>query len=758
MRVKRAHKKSAQRSIIYLTFLLLFSLPIIIFGLAQDDFDIRRRAFDDLELSKDNPCLISLPNVNPYTLEVNKTVTIQVDAKLEDEGISQLKVFDSNGEIVHQEAFQGSPIEIATSFPYTPQISGKATLTGELTKTEGGRVDCQITSPYGIRGLEIVPNNTAPEFTSRPSDSEPSQNIESGDRYEYTLIAEDIDTDQINYSYSFTPRADWLNHTVIENGSNGKLKIKFSGTSDKPASYLANVFIHDGYSKNLRSQSWVINVSPSENDIPVVTIIEPAESLRLDAGTTFPASWEAFDLNQIVQYQLFLANNPADENTWIPVDKNIPYDTTSYSVGTSGLNSGTYKLVAKAIDNQDPPGIGKGVSPEIVISSITDPEPEPETDDGVIISQPQVTNMSPLSTEEITNKRVSIRATIVASTNAQLEEKSIIFKLDNIDISDQIKINRLSQQEFTLIYQPEKDLEEGLHKAEITFTDTQGEEASKSWNFTIEGDGEDSEDTYTIFGYEIAKRIVNIVTIGLLTIILALVTPFIIFSVWKDDKKDYEEYPNTKLPPSVPSDNTKYIQPETDSDLNIKERVKPPVEQKQEDGDPWNKFIAPKPVITEEQKQNDLKTLKTLDTEPQTEEKKEKEQYLKPKEEEEAQPQATPSYSSPEPTPEASSESTIKPEEKPETDTQDIEKKKEESISPVEEEKMEEKISPPETKQIPPEQPKQKQETSQEENSIPEPEIPEIGDLESLSKQLQEIKEKEEEAESSSDDNQTQSS
>jgi len=110
MRVKRAHKKSAQRSIIYLTFLLLFSLPIIIFGLAQDDFDIRRRAFDDLELSKDNPCLISLPNVNPYTLEVNKTVTIQVDAKLEEEGIAQLQVFDSNGETVYQEQFQGSPV------------------------------------------------------------------------------------------------------------------------------------------------------------------------------------------------------------------------------------------------------------------------------------------------------------------------------------------------------------------------------------------------------------------------------------------------------------------------------------------------------------------------------------------------------------------------------------------------------------------------------------------------------------------------
>jgi len=594
MRLKSAHKKHAQRSVIYLTFLLLLSIPIILFGLAQDDFDTRRDAFDDLELSEENPCLISFPNVNPYSLEVDKTVTVQVDAELQNQGIEQLQIFNSLGEEIYKEEFEEAPVEISSSFPFTIQ---------------GGSVACQITSPYGIKGLEVLPNNSAPEFTSRPSESIPSQNIETGDMYEYTLTAIDGEGDRINYAYSFTPRADWLNLNVIEDGSGGKLTIKFSGKSDKPASYLANIFIHDGYSKNLRSQSWVINVSPSENDIPIVTIIDPASSLRIDKGTSFNTKWEVTDRNHVVGYELFVTNNPANEDAWIALDRDIPYDTTSYSVNTSTFDSGTYKVIVKATDNQDPPGNGKGISPEIVVSTTT--ETETGADDGVIISQPQVTNMSPTSDEEIANRRVSIRATIVASTGAQVDEDSIHFSVDGKDISDKMRINRISEQEYTLIFQPESDLDSGLHKAEITFSDTQDLESTKSWSFTIQEEEDILEDAYDIFGYEVSKNIVHIVGIGVLTVILALVTPFIIFSIWKDDKEDSEK--SSKLPPSVPSDNTKYIQEEENT--GIQEKIEEHTEEEEHE-DAWDKYSAPKPVVTEEKKEKDLKDLTELDKEP----------------------------------------------------------------------------------------------------------------------------------------------
>ncbi len=691
-----APKKHAPMATIYLTFFILLSIPIILFGLAQDDFDTRKEAFQDLELNEENPCLISLPHVNPYSLESGRTVTIQVDAKLKDEGISAVEISNSQGEIVHQEDFDNSPIEIATSFLFTPEMSGEVDLSGILKKAEGGSVACQITSPYDIQGLQVIPNNSAPEFTSNPSESIPSQNISTKERYEYTLIATDTEKDRINYSYSFTPRADWLKPTIIEDGSGGKLTIKFSGETDKPASYLANIFIHDGYSKNLKSQSWVINVSPSENDIPVVTFTNPAKSLRVDKGTTFKTAWEATDLNHILDYELYITNNPANEESWITLQKNIPYDTSSYNIDTTSLDSGTYKVIAKATDNQKPPAVGKGVSPEIVISATSDLQPE--SDDSVIITQPQVVNMSPLSTEDIANKRTTVRATIIASKGAQVQEDSILFKLDEKDITEEIKINRISEQEYTLIYQPEKDLDPGLHKAETTFSDSQNLEATKSWTFTIQQEDQTSEDIYTIFGYKIAKNIVHIVGIGILTVILALVTPFIIFSIWKDDKKrknDSDEYVNSKLPPSIPSDTTQYyIQPDVESSSLVGERIEPKDKEEENKEDAWDRYSAPSPTEVIET-QESLPEQPTVVETSKFESKQQKEEVSTPI---------------------------------PQTHTQ--------QASPAE-------VETPPLETAPASSPA----------TIPEPEIPEISELENLSLQLKKIKEQEKKEEQSPAEN-----
>ena len=706
MREKSAPKKRAQLSMIYLTFLLLLSIPLTIFGLTQDNFDLRERAFDDLELSKEHPCLISFPNVNPYSLQIGETVTVQVDARLVDKAISELRITDGEGNLVHEESFSNAPIEIATSFAYTPLKAGEADLLGELTLVEGGKVNCEITSPYDIQGLQILPENNAPDFITLPSQSIPSQNIVTDDTYEYTLEAQDPEGDRINYSYSFTPRALWLNKTVIDDGSSGRLTIKFSGKADKPASYLANIFIHDGYSKNLRAQSWVINVSPRENDIPVVTITEPTESLRLDQGTTFKSSWKATDRNLIEKYELFITKNVTDEQQWIPVDKNIPYDVNSYNVKTSGLTTGTYKLIAQAVDNQSPPGIGRGISPEIVISETEETEeppivkPDEDIDDEVILSEPQVINMPPMSTDEITNARITVKATLVAGEGAMIDEESIIFKLDNIDYSDQIKINKISNAQYTIIYQPQQDLEAGLHKAEAIFKDSKGSDISKSWSFTIQTLGTKDDSTYNIFGYEIGKNIVRIIAIGVVTVILAIVAPFIIFSIWKGDKTkdDSSTYSNPKLPPSIPTDTTEYIPVEEDLGVKHMVQTEPELNSPPEE-DVWDKYSAPKPQpqeedLSTEEKEPEVKVEPVQDTQPIKQEVEVKVEQTPPPQEENL------------------SVKEKGPKVEPAQDTQQVEQEAEV--------KVEQTSSP-----------------------IPEPEIPEISELQKLSEQLQKIKEQE---------------
>ena len=206
----KAPRKSTQISVIYLTFFLLLSIPLVVYGILNGSFDIRNRAFDDLEVSEENPCIISLPNVNPYTLAVGNPVTIQVDAKLSNAIISELNITDSSGNSIYTEKFDNSPIEIATSFKFTPTKSGIVDLLGIIKKDAGGSVGCKISSPYDILGLRALANNSAPVFITQASSSKPSQNIKTGTVYEYTLSAADEDDDRVNYSYSFTPEAKWL--------------------------------------------------------------------------------------------------------------------------------------------------------------------------------------------------------------------------------------------------------------------------------------------------------------------------------------------------------------------------------------------------------------------------------------------------------------------------------------------------------------------------------------------------------------------
>ncbi len=607
-----APKKSNQSFVIKVTFFLLLSLPLIVLGLVKNSFDTRNRAFDELELSEQNPCIISVPNVNPYSLEVGETIRVTVDARLSNAGIESLLITDSSGTNIFTESYDTAPTDIGTSFQFTPSKSGMIDMLGVVRKVGGGSVGCKISSPYDIKGLRAVQNNSSPEFQSDPSQSKPSQDIKTGTQYEYVLTANDVDTDRINYSYSFTPKADWLTKSVVEDGSNGKLTLIFKGSTTKPASYLANVVIHDGYSKHVRSQSWVISVSPATNDIPIVKIIQPSESLRLDLGTSFRTSWQAADLNHIIKYQLFMAPNPTDESTWLTVENAIPYNMNSYNVNTSNIPAGTYNLIVRATDNQKPANTGMAISPEIVLSRGGGTQ-DSETDDQIFLGEPQVTNMSPSNTDKITNKRVTVKATIIASIKSEINESSILFKIDDKDVTKSVKINKVSNSEYTLLYQPEENFKAGEHKAEISFQDSASKSATKSWTFAISSQDDEDTGTVSVFGLQISKRTLIIIVVGILIIAAAILAPFLISSIWKENSKVKEEsvyVSNRHLPSSLPFGNGMY-----GTNIEVNEEVKSMVEKEpeivitkeEEKKDVWDNYVAPKPEPEEERKEQDIK-------------------------------------------------------------------------------------------------------------------------------------------------------
>lgn len=547
MNLRTAPKTPKKGKNIFLTFLLLLSIPIFVLGVLQNEsFDIREDAFNDVEVSPLNPCVITFPNVNPYSLEVGKTFRIQIDAMSTSLGIQSISVTDSNNNALFTKTYTDIPKQTSESFSFTPEVAKAYEIKGAMADINKKTYQCIISSTYDVDGVRAVTNNSKPVFASLPKESKPSQNINTGDTYEYTLTAQDLDQDTINYSFSFTPNNQWLKPTVIEDGGNGKLTIKFRGSTNKAASYLANMFIHDGYSTHLSSQSWVINVNPKENDIPIVKIVEPTDSVVIDDETSFTVSWDATDDNQIVRYEVYMSSNPANQNSWITVNKNVQYNETTQSIDTREYKDGTYKIIVRAVDNQKPEAIGLDVSKEIVISRGQTEGKEP--DDQVSLDVPQIINFSPTATDEIKNSKPTIKASLVATSDSKVDEESISIKLDNKGITEKIKINKISDSEYTVIYLPETDIETGIHKVEISFKDSNGQEAKKDWTFTIAGE-EENTDNFNIFGYYINKRIAYIIAGGIGLIVLAIIVPIIIFAVWKDEKKEETPVPPT---PTIP--------------------------------------------------------------------------------------------------------------------------------------------------------------------------------------------------------------
>lgn len=579
MKLRNAPRKKKSGKSLLLTFLLLFSLPVFVFGLLQDkSFDWRNLAFDDIKVSEENPCIITFPNVNPYSLEINKSVRIQVDALSEILGIKSVNIQDSIGTTLLTKTYDDNPKKITESFLFTPMVAKAYNLTGSITDAGEQTFECVISSPYDVQGVRAIASNSKPIFTTLPKSSIPSQNIQTGITYEYTIVAEDSDKDTINYAYSFTPGATWLKTTVIEDGGNGKLTIKLKGSTNNPGSYLANIFIHDGYSKHLSSQSWVISVSPKGNDIPTVSVINPVESVQITTEKTLKIEWDAIDSNGIKRYEIYISSNPANQNSWTPIDKNISPSTTSYNINLESITDGTYRIIVRAIDNQTPEAIGMGISPEIIISRVKEDE---KPDDQVILPEPQVINISPTSKDEIRNTTPTIKASLVAPVGETIQESSIKVVLDSKDITTSIKINKISESEYTVIYTPDSALSEGVHKVELSFKDSNNTEKETDWIFTISEDETIADkDNFNIFGYKLAKRTAYIIGGGLGLILLAIFIPIIIVAMWKDQPKDSNEI-NPSLPPTIPSTQEIPIVEETPK---IKELV-------------TEKFQAPEPAL-----------------------------------------------------------------------------------------------------------------------------------------------------------------
>ena len=151
----------------------------------------------------------------------------------------------------------------------------------------------------------------------------------------------------------------------------------------------------------------------------------------------------------------------------------------------------------------------------------------------------------------------------------------MILKWNLIIIIKDIKINKISASEYTVIYIPENSLSTGLHKVFISFEDSNDGKTEKEWTFTILGESEKDTETLKLFGLEIPKRTAYIIGGGIGLIALAIIIPMVIMAIWKDRSEEIST--NTVLPQSLPkTEEIPVINPPTEIQGLVKEDFKAP--------------------------------------------------------------------------------------------------------------------------------------------------------------------------------------
>lgn len=554
MRRKGLSKQKRLKLSLFSSLLIVLTIPLVLFALiSSDSFDLSSSA------SKAQNCSFEFIYVNPESVEAGSTLQLKINGEVfePDEKIESVTIVDIDGTKIFSNTYAEPSSKLTETFIYQSKTTPSSTQILGTLKSNLAQYPCSLLDTTSNK-VTTLAANLAPEFRTDPViTARPSNVLKINESYTYQLEAVDVEGDNIEYSYSFTPGANWLGMSVVSDGTGGDLKLNFSGAPTVPESYMANVFIHDGYTDHLRSQSWVISVEQGENDIPVVTVSEPVEGSRVARGTILRISWNATDLNQIVQYKLYYASNPGNQSSWVAIDENLSYEIGHYLLDTTSIPEGSYKIIVQAVDNQSPAAVGTGISgtfgidkkPEPIPDPGTNPNPDPdddddndpEPDDGVRLDDPQVINISPESGSKVTNNRRTISATLIASKEGEIVKDSVLFKLDGKDLSNKLEFNEISEYEINVIYKPTEDLANGEHKVEISFTDSEDKDAERKWSFTVEG--ESDEDHVTIFGYKIPKRIAIIIAAGLFILLLALIIPWLLYLAWRNSDEDqYDVY------------------------------------------------------------------------------------------------------------------------------------------------------------------------------------------------------------------------
>ena len=563
------HRRKKIKLSLVLSFLLALTIPLALFTYGENNFDIRNYAVEQ------NSCEIVFPYVNPYTLQLGSTFTVNIEIR----STEPIETYSINvgGQTVEKNLTQipSHPTALTDTVIYTAKEEGTHQVFGEAyTKTK--RIPCKLSidlssSKSDNSLIRVIKRNSPPQFITQPyADKSATVAMFPGMEYNFVLKATDPDQDKIHYEFTFSPGDQWLHENVVKDGSGGDLEVQYTGSTVVPGSYLANVFIHDGYKSHLRSLSWVISVepggksntqqTPGKSDLPagtgdehtapvipqdVLTALSSVSGQELNENSTITLEWEVNDQTGVTGYRILVSPTPQEPMSWQIVQEELEPSQTSYALAFTQIPEDMVgKEVFVAVEAIP---AGNEIGDRIIFGPIkVQPPATPEeqgstgdTDDNPVLDIPQITDVAPHDGDILENPRPTIKATLLAGKQATIVGDSIVFTLDGVNLLTQsttLNVDKTDVEKL-LSYKPTYDLASGDHRVKVAFKDSQGREAEKEWVFTVE---QGSGNVWTLFGWEIPAVYGKVILIAIGVLLLALLIPWILYLLWRNTS-DYDE-------------------------------------------------------------------------------------------------------------------------------------------------------------------------------------------------------------------------
>lgn len=380
-------------------------------------------------------------------------------------------------------------------------------------------------SACNSRNLNIVNNNKLPLIESEP-DLDP---IEDGEDWEYEVIANDIDNDNLNYYLVYGPNFLTMNNSsgllstvdsyqAIPNGQSKTYYRVVIGVDDGISGVTTQEFQlafikFDDFEEVIEEEE----EPPIINQPSVINFISPLENEEISGKYLF--KWKISDEDEIKDS--FASIEDTNGNT-IKQIYNLSTDGQKDSVETDTtlINNGEYFLRILVVDSE-----GIEISKLSKVFSINNKTEEPSNESPLII------NLSPANSSETFETKPKISGEFASVPGIKIRSQTLLVEVDEKDLSSLCSVNELGF-ECVLI----DDLTLGEHNLRIRITDDANNIGLSESKFKIieevlEPTSYSNE--IPILGFSITRDLLLLLVLFCCLILLLLIIPWVLIRIWR---------------------------------------------------------------------------------------------------------------------------------------------------------------------------------------------------------------------------------